>query len=194
MKKQFAFVFAFFAIASLSACVAPMQNEKHTTVTGITGNYGVINGIPDKIYETKGLIFVTVAMDDSYPNTSEYDKSIVADELMKKAHAMGADDIVNIRIYRKDVRITDNSQETNILARVDPREKEKHTYEYHASAMAIKYTGTVLNDVHGQWILKDDGKIIGREGIRHEDIKPAAVPPANPAPAMPAKARRAAQK
>ena len=171
-----------------------MQNEKHTTVTGITGNYGVINGIPDKIYETKGLIFVTVAMDDSYPNTSEYDKSIVADELMKKAHAMGADDIVNIRIYRKDVRITDNSQETNILARVDPREKEKHTYEYHASAMAIKYTGTVLNDVHGQWILKDDGKIIGREGIRHEDIKPAAVPPANPAPAMPAKARRAAQK
>ena len=148
---------------SLCSCAIVEKTTKHTTVQGINGSYGLIGGPDLKTFETKGLVFVTIAMEDSFPNTSDYDKSIVADELLKKAHAIGADDIVNIRVYRKDVRIKEPNDNNIFTRNVDPREYEKHTYEYHASALAIKYNGTVFHDSEGPWVATDSGNVIGRE-------------------------------
>lgn len=200
MKRYLSFILIGAAIMTLGACVNPSYTTKNTTVRGINGTYGVINVSGEKTFETKGLIFVTLQMEDSFPNNSDYDKSIVADELLKKAHALGADDIVNIRIYRKDIRIKEE-QGGNISDRFkgkDPREYEKHTYEYHASAMAIKYTGTVMNDIAGNYIVLDNGKIIGRDfsDLQEEPGETYKVQPVKSGTAASAvfKSRRSARK
>lgn len=141
------------------------RNEKFVDVRGISGGYGLIQGMPVKNFASLGLVFTTVEIESTYPNISSVDRSIVADELLKKAQAIGADDIVNIRVYRKDIRIKEE-RGGNLYDRFkgkDPREYEKHTYEYHASAMAIKYTGTVMSDIAGNYIVLDNGKVIGRD-------------------------------
>ena len=174
MNKKLCLALMGLAFMSLSAC--HLKNVSHTQLTGVTGSYGVINIAGLKTFETKGLVFVTVKIDDNYPNNIDYDKSIVADELLKKAQALGADDIVNIRIYRRDVKSKDEYVGLlpfNIIGKgfksffdslqgESPKENIRHSYEYHGSAMAIKYTGTVMQGSNGgQWILTDSGKVIG---------------------------------
>lgn len=184
MSKRLCLALMGLAFISLSAC--HLKNVSHTQLTGVTGSYGVINIAGLKTFETKGLVFVTVKIDDNYPNNIDYDKSIVADELLKKAQALGADDIVNIRIYRRDVRTKDTyvgllpfrligggfKSFFDSLQGESPKENIKHSYEYHGSAMAIKYTGTVMQGSNGgQWILTDAGKVIGNPAGEDSTVK-----------------------
>ena len=92
MKNKLSFAFIGAALLALSGCSSMYQNysvrnEKFIDIRGLTGGYGLANGMPMKNYESRGLVFATVNIDSSYPTISNVDKSIVADELLKKAQA-----------------------------------------------------------------------------------------------------------
>lgn len=173
MNRKISFALIGAAIMALCACTnLPnyTKSEKFVDIRGLTGGYGLIQGMPVKNYETKGLVFVTINIDSSYPTISNVDRSIVADELLKKAQEIGADDIVNVRVYRKDIRdistvVTDGIENKTI----------KHKYEYHGSATAIKYTGTIMQDSRGGlWIAVDEGKKAIESATPNKAISAAA--------------------
>lgn len=160
MKTKLLLLLMTAAVLPLCACTnLPnyTRNEKFVDIRGLSGGYGLIQGMPVKNFASLGLVFTTVEIESSYPTISNVDRSIVADELLKKAQTIGADDIVNVRVYRKDTRDVSTVVKEGI-----ENKTIKHKYEYHGSAMAIKYTGTVLQDGEGGlWIAVDEaGKTV----------------------------------
>lgn len=94
-----------------------------------------------KDYETLGIIFVksTEIMDDKGNHTGS---KITHEMLMKEAQKLGADDVINIKI---DInQIVDIIFETPFGG-----ETKRTTYNYTASALAIKYTSAVISDNRG---------------------------------------------
>ena len=121
------------AVAVLCGCAT---YSKHTDYTGVNGGYALSQTVPMKDYESKGLVFASVMFNSNAAQTVSEDKSVVAFELLKKAQAIGADDIINVRIIRKTTRESlDTNSDSQALSA---------TTEYYGSALAIKYTNALL--------------------------------------------------
>lgn len=127
-NKMTYFMTAAVLCLALGACSSSPKKQLYFRT--LTGKYGVVGGPAFKDYEIKDLIFATVNMDAGAINDN-VDKGIIEEILLKKAKEAGGEDIINVRIWRKDVR--------------EQGTKEKHIFEYHASALAIKYTHTIKN-------------------------------------------------
>ncbi len=126
---------------SLGACSsAPKKQLDFRTQTG---KYGIVGGPDFKDYEIKDLIFATVNIEASGIKDN-VDKGIIEEILLKKAKEAGGEDIINVRVWRKDVR--------------EQGAREKHVFEYHASALAIKYTHTIKTWENA----KDDDSLPGQ--------------------------------
>ena len=108
---------------------------KHTDYAGVNGGYGLSQQLPAKDYESKGLVFATLEFNSNVAHSVTEDKSVVAFELLKKAQAIGADDIINVRIIRKNTRETIDSNEQEAISA---------STTYYGSALAIKYTDAIL--------------------------------------------------
>lgn len=125
-NKTTSFITAAVLCLALGACSA--SAKKQLDFKTQIGKYGIVVGPELKDYEIKELIFATVNMDASNIKDN-IDKGIIEEILLKKAKEAGGEDIVNVRVWRKDVW--------------EHGTKEKHIFEYHASALAIKYTHTI---------------------------------------------------
>lgn len=127
MKNKMTYFIAM-AVFCLSLGACSSSPKKQLDFRTQTGKYGIVGGPEFKDYEIKELIFATVNMDASGIKDN-VDKGIIEEILLKKAKEVGGEDIINVRVWRKDVR--------------EQGVREKHVFEYHASALAIKYTHTI---------------------------------------------------
>jgi len=126
--------FAMLAIVGAIMCSCTVYG-KHTDYAGVNGGYGLSQQLPAKDYESKGLVFATLEFNSNVAHSVTEDKSVVAFELLKKAQAIGADDIINVRIIRKTTRETIDNNEQEALSA---------STTYYGSALAIKYTDAIL--------------------------------------------------
>ena len=125
--KTASYIFMSAAVClSLAACSSVPNRQLDFRTQA--GKYGIVGGPDFKDYEIKELIFATITLDASGIKDN-VDKGIIEEILLKKAKEAGGEDIINVRVWRKDVR--------------EHGTKEKHVFEYHASALAIKYTHTI---------------------------------------------------
>ena len=127
MKNKMTYFIAM-AVFCLSLGACSSSPKKQLDFRTQTGKYGIVGGPDFKDYEIKDLIFATVNIEASGIKDN-VDKGIIEEILLKKAKEAGGEDIINVRVWRKDVR--------------EQGAREKHVFEYHASALAIKYTHTI---------------------------------------------------
>jgi hypothetical protein len=129
------------SVVFLSGC-STMHSGKREHAQKQEGQDHVIVPAPVRDFEIKGVIFIesTVTIDQA----GEKDGSeIIYDMLMKKAVAIGGEDIANVKVdkienYSFDDKI---SEQTGKFVK---RENTAVSYTYKASALAIKYTKAVL--------------------------------------------------
>ena len=135
----------FAMLAIVGAMMCGCASFHATAYNGENGGYSISQqDMPMKDYKSLGLVFTTLSYEIDEDHSLLPDKSVVALDLLKKAHAIGADDIINVRIVRKaEVKEGNSTSMINILSG-----NFKGKIEYDASALAIKYTGAIIpNDM-----------------------------------------------
>ena len=167
LVKKIVFVISVLLICfAFANCTTTSPPGAIVLPSGFSENYIIINSEgkimyvivpPMRDFRTLGLIFVeSTATYDSNGNITNGSK-ITLDMLMREAHKLGADDIINLKIdeienisVTEEVRmiprsITDSSTGQT---RTEHRESKVHiinkTVQYKANAIAIKYTNNIV--------------------------------------------------
>lgn len=128
MKKVLMVIAALAAVIAFSSCSTLEETTKNVSGESYYADLVV------KDYETVGMVFVESTEEiksgglfgENYVKGSK----VTYYDLMKKAQELGADDIINVRIDRKQTL----KQEGILIFK-----KRTVTYNYYGSALAIKY-------------------------------------------------------
>ena len=182
MKSRF-FVFVLIAVIS---CSAFLFTGCQTVQTGVAGfsNHGIFGEqvrIPVKDFESLGLVFVQVQFEHT-PGGHIDGEGFTFQKLLKEAHALGADSIINVVIDRQ-------IQEVQIRGRHGVETTSQGTW--FASALAIRFTDTIVNHVttttteDGRTIVAAEQAILntvrafsyGQSGVQVRDLHQPAAPP-----------------
>jgi len=125
-------VLSIFTFTSCTTMTSPTRNYSYP----FSGTVHEIPAIPIKDFEVRGIVFVrSTKIIDS--NGNRTGSKITYEMLLLEAQKLGADDIINIRL---DVnRVEEVFRENN------GRRSTRTTYNYTASALAIKYTTAILS-------------------------------------------------
>jgi len=130
-------VFGFLAISSTATTRKSVVTVgEETIVSSTTTSRGRNNNMDpphEKSYDTLGLVFATSVTEfDENKNEISSQEGIIT-MLLREAHKLGADDILNVRIDENTVIIQITSEGTT------PKTYLKRTVTYTGSALAIKY-------------------------------------------------------
>ena len=137
--------------------VIPVMSNSYIVINS-EGQIMQVNIAPIKNFNTLGLIFVeSTATLDSNGNIIEGSK-ITLDMLMREAHRLGADDIINLKIdeiqsFSTGMRTIPTSiRDVDGTIRIVNRETNEQfvtiTIHYKANALAIKYTDAIIMPVN----------------------------------------------
>lgn len=130
----------------LGACTATTKHAQTDLKYPVSGPLYTIVPVGMKDFETKGLIFVTskVTYDINGDRTGS---EITHEMLLREAAKVGADDVINVKIDQRDITATDDLYEASGMSGASRFTKRTHYPRetvYTASALAIKYTKTIL--------------------------------------------------
>ena len=129
-------------------CSALLFTGCQTTARTSVSNYGIFGEqvrIPVKDFESLGLVFVEVQFEAGNRGQIDGD-TFTFQKLLKEAHALGADSIINVVIDRRVEHVI------NWRGRIHPKETR------FASALAIRFTDTIVN--HITTTTTEDGRTI----------------------------------
>ena len=166
VKRNVFVITALLIIFVFSGCMTAAPPGAIILPPGFSENYYVFNSEgkimyviipPMRDFTTLGLIFVeSSATYDSNGNIIEGSK-ITLDMLMREAHKLKADDIINIKLDEiENISVTEEIRmiQTTVTdsstgqSRVENRETKVHiinkTVQYKANAIAIKYTNNIV--------------------------------------------------
>ena len=150
MKSRF-FVFVLIAVISCSAFLFTGCQTVEAGALSLS-NHGIFGEqvrIPVKDFESLGLVFVQVHLEHDSRGRIDGD-AFTFQKLLKEAHALGADSIINVVIDRQ----------TQQLQRRGRRGLETigQSGTWFASALAIRFTDTIVN--HVTTTTTEDGRTI----------------------------------
>jgi hypothetical protein len=142
------FIFGFLALGSGSTPKPKAEGETtiDSSVTGpIEFKYYMIPGPERKAFTTMGLVFAS-----SQSKFDENNKEIASQEyvgmlLLREAHKLGADDILNLRI-EENITWFATVDEVNKRKDGKPNIVYTRTVTYTGSALAIKYNDNPIKD------------------------------------------------
>ena len=137
------FLFAFLAIStttSTPAVVAPSTPIAAGVRYENIGNFGEMLLLPVKDFASLGLVFTEVqfTVSQSANNVEFLGNVMTYQALLKEAHALGADAIINVVIDRLD--------KTTISGTGTSRQ-ETTEITWYGSALAIRYTNVLTQDI-----------------------------------------------
>lgn len=138
-------VFGFLGIGSTASSQKSVVGEE-VVVSSKTTSKGRVNNMIDpheKSYETLGLVFATsvTEFDEQGHETSSQEGIVTM--LLREAHKMGADDILNLRIDENTVLIRTTSK-TSTSTDSTTRTSSRRKVTYTGSALAIKYNDNTV--------------------------------------------------
>lgn len=141
-----------FALAVLFSAGCATSNTETKTASVkysniVSGTAGQAIPVAVKDFDVKGVIFVNSQVTYDLESGDKNGSEITFTQLMQEAVNMGADDIINVRIDKTEVKEAEDYYNTMLLS-------DKETYAgrkvlekkiiYRATALAIKYTNAVL--------------------------------------------------
>ena len=163
-KTKFLYVFAPVMISIFCSCVPPQKTQPEKTPAVnyqksqyekndlIVGSFSQIKPMEIKDFDIKELIFVTISSKGLISN------AVVEEALLKRAKEIGADDIINIRIFKQE-----KGTSTKAVGYYGSPVMTTDSVEYHGSALAIKYrnsgtSGSAPSEAHVQMSIKTAGQ------------------------------------
>ena len=174
----------------LGACSLNKQKKAVTNAAyRAEGGYATVVPVAVKDFEIKGVIFVSskVTYDVAGDKTGS---EITHEMLMREAVKLGADDVANVRIDRRDVNNARDNYEYNALTNAEEfTDRERYPQEtiYTATALAIKYTTPAPHHAMPAPVMME-------EGIKSFEVAPAAAAPAVKAPVEKSKKKVSSRK
>ena len=135
-------LFAFLALGSTASLPGRSARGEETVVSSVTTSRGHVYQMPllvGKSYETLGLVFASsvTEFDENGQEISSQEGIII--KLLREAHNLGADDILNLRVDENVTYIRITSEEETPAGNIRTHTVTRRTVTHTGSALAIKY-------------------------------------------------------